>query len=213
MVSPMKLIDAKYEIITFDPFIDAHDICMGYTTCYDSPMPESFQERCNFIRKHRHHESQLEHSRLSVRFTINRAIANEIVRHRHCAFGQQSTRYCNYSKDRFDNQITFVNDISEVKDSESYKLWLDGLDHAEQTYLKRLELGDKPEQARGNLPNDTATKLFITTNYREWRSIFKLRCESHAHYQMRQVMVPLYDEVNSLMPCAFDDIYFEVHAD
>lgn len=205
----MRLIKAKYDIITFDPERDVHDICLGYTTCYNSPMPETFEKRCDFIRKHRNHESQLEHSRLTVLFTINRAISHELVRHRHCAFGQQSTRYCNYSKDRFDNRLTFINDSSIVKDSKSYELWLKGLKDDEELYFERLAAGDKPEQARGTLPNDIMTKLLVTTNYREWRSIFKLRCDSHAHYQMREVMIPLFNEVCAWLPCVFDDISFD----
>ena len=205
----MRLINASYKIITFDPMVDVYDICLGYTTCYNSPMPRTFAERCNFIRKHRNHESQLEHSRLTVLFTINRGVSHELVRHRHCSFGQQSTRYCNYSKDRFDNRLTYINDTSIVHDSESYDAWIRGLANAEELYFERLKLGDKPEQARGGLPNDLATELLVTTNYREWRSIFKLRCDSHAHYQMREVMIPLFNEVCSKLPCVFDDISFE----
>lgn len=202
----MKLIDANYKIITFTPENDAHDICLGYTTCYNSPMPKTFEEQCKFIYKHRHHESQLEHSRLTVLFTINRGVSHEIVRHRHCAFGQQSTRYCNYSKDRFNNELTFIRDCSIIKDAESYKAWLHGREMNEKEYFAQLKAGYKPEQARGCLPNDLATKLLVTTNYREWRSIFKLRCDNAAHYQMREVMIPLFKEVRDALPCVFDDI-------
>lgn len=202
----MKLIDADYKIMTFTPENDVRDICVGYTTCYESAMPETFEKQCEFIYKHRHHESQLEHSRLTVLFTINRGVSHEIVRHRHCAFGQQSTRYCNYSKDRFNNELTFIRDYTEVKNSKTYELWLSGLDFSEYEYFARLKAGDKPEQARGCLPNDLATKLLVTTNYREWRSIFKLRCDTPAHYQMREVMIPLFKEVRDALPCVFDDI-------
>lgn len=202
----MKLIDASYKIITFTPENDAHDICLGYTICYNSPMPETFEKQCKFIYKHRHHESQLEHSRLTVLFTINRGVSHEVVRHRHCAFGQQSTRYCNYSKDRFNNELTFIRDCSIVKDAESYKTWLHGREMNEKEYFAQLKAGYKPEQARGCLPNDLATKLLVTTNFREWRSIFKLRCDTPAHYQMREVMIPLFKEVRDALPCVFDDI-------
>lgn len=202
----MKLIDADYQIITFTPENDAHDICLGYTICYNSPMPETFKEQCEFIRKHRNHESPLEHSRLTVLFTINRGVSHELVRHRHCAFSQQSTRYCNYSNGRFGKELTFIKDYSIVDNSKSYELWISGLDYAEYEYFARLRAGDRAEQVRGCLPNDLSTKLLITTNYREWRSIFKLRCDSPAHYQMREVMIPLWSEVCSVLPCVFDDI-------
>ena len=205
----MKLVDADYKIMTFTPENDVRDICVGYTTCYESAMPETFEKQCEFIYKHRHHESQLEHSRLTVLFTINRGVSHEIVRHRHCSFGQQSTRYCNYSKDRFNNELTFIRDCSIVKDKESYKAWLHGREMNEKEYFAQLKAGYKPEQARGCLPNDLATKLLVTTNYREWRSIFKLRCDTPAHYQMREVMIPLFKEVRNILPCVFDDIHIK----
>ena len=205
----MKIIKADYKIITFNPEEDVRDICLGYSTCYNVELPKTWNKRCDYIRKHRNHESQLEHSRLTVLFTINRGVSHELVRHRHCSFGQQSTRYCNYSKDRFDNQLMFIDDISMANNAESYNEWLHSLDEIEKSYLKRLALGDKAEQARGILPNDLATKLLVTTNYREWRNIFKLRCDGYAHYQMREVMIPLFKEIRDTLPCVFDDISIE----
>ena len=204
----MNIIDASYEVITFQPEIDAHDICLGYCVCYNTPLPKTFEEQCNFIKKHRNHESPLEHSRLTVLFTINRGVSHEIVRHRHTAYSQQSTRYCNFSKGRFNSEITFINDHSIVKDSKAYETWLQGREADEKEYFEQFNFGLLPEQARGCLPNDLATKLLVTTNFREWRSIFGLRCNSRAHYQMREVMQPLFEEVCGVLPCVFDDIKF-----
>lgn len=204
----MKTIDASYQIETFNPVQDVHDICLGYCICYNTPMPKDFIEQCKLIRRHRNHGSPLEHSRLTVLFTINRGVSHELVRHRHTSYSQESTRYCNYSKDRFGNELTFINDIAIAKDSSAYKKWLDCRTLDENEYFDRLNFGQTPEQARGCLPIDISTKLLVTTNLREWRDIFSLRCDSHAHYQMREVMQPLFKEVCAILPCVFDDIVF-----
>lgn len=204
----MNIIDASYEVITFQPEIDVRDICIGYCVCYATPVPKTFDKQCEFIRNHRKHESPLEHSRMTVLFTINRGVSHEMVRHRHTAYSQESSRYCNYSNGRFGHELTFINDYSIAKDSDEYRTWILSRANDEQEYFDRLEFGALPEQARGGLPNDIATKLLVTTNLREWRSIFKLRCDSHAHYQMREVMRPLFKEVNGVLPCVFDDIKF-----
>lgn len=204
----MNIIDADYSIITFQPEIDIHDICLGYCLCYATEVPKSFQDQCDFVRRHRKHESPLEHSRLTVLFDINRGVSHEIVRHRHTAYSQQSTRYCNFSKGKFGSEVTFVNDYTIAKDSKAYENWIKGREADEKEYFSQLDFGLTPEQARGGLPNDLATRLLVTTNFREWRSIFKLRCDSHAHYQMREVMRPLFEEVSGILPCVFDDITF-----
>lgn len=204
----MNIVDASYEIQSFNPEQDVHDICLGYCICYNTPMPKTFEERCNFIRHHRKHGSPLEHSRMTVLFTINRGVSHELVRHRHTSYSQESTRYCNYSKNRFGNELTFIDDIAIAKDSSSYNEWLKYRKLDEKEYFDRLDFGQTPEQARGCLPIDLKTKLLVTTNLREWRDIFKLRCNSRAHYQMREVMRPLFKEVCDILPCVFDDIVF-----
>ena len=204
----MKLKDASYEIVTFQPENDVYDICLGYCLCYATPIPKTFEERCEFIKRHRKHESPLEHSRLTVLFDINRGVSHELVRHRHTAFSQQSTRYCNFSKGKFGSEVSFINDHSLVRNSQAYENWIEGLEAAEKLYFEQLDFGLTPEQARGILPNDLATRLLVSANYREWRNIFKLRCDSHAHYQMREVMRPLFSEVSETLPCIFDDISY-----
>jgi thymidylate synthase (FAD) len=203
----MKLIDSSYEIITCQPEIDVRDICMAYCVCYATPVPKTFEEQCEFVRKHRHHEAPLEFSRLSCMFTVNRGISHEIVRHRHTSYAQQSTRYCNYQNGRFGSEVTFIKD-SHAYESAINDIWKEGLKRSESEYFARLDLGQAPEEARGCLPNDTATKIFVSTNFREWRNIFKLRCDSHAHYQMREIMQPMFEEVKGVLPCVFDDISY-----
>ncbi len=205
----MQIIDSSYKILRFDPVKDIETICIGYCTCYNTPIPKTYHEQCEFVKKHLHHESPLEHSSMSVLFTINRAISHELVRHRHTAYSQESTRYCNYSNNRFGNELTFIEDNIVTDDQDDRVKWLIGLECAETLYLDRINSGLKPDVARGLLPNDLATKLLVTTNYREWRSIFKLRCDKHAHYQMREIMNPLLKEVSRQLPCVFGDLVTE----
>lgn len=156
------------------------------------------------------HTAMLEHSALSVEFTTDRAIANELERHRLCSFAQESTRYCNYSKDKFGNELTFVQP-EWIFDLFTYdaSIWADACVMAEHTYLTLLKKGLKPEDARCVLPLSLATKLVMTTNYAEWRHILKLRTAKGAHPQMRALTIPLLKELQETIPVIFDDIKVE----
>lgn len=207
----MKIIDASYTIDHFEPEEDIRRIAKAARICYKFPELKTFDEQQALVRRlrdrdpqHPHH-SPLEHSSLSVDFIINRGISHELVRHRHTAYSQESTRYCNYSQKRFGNEITFIKDSASFE-SLVNDIWIDGLNRAEEEYFKRLDAGQSPEEARGCLPIDLKTELYVTTNFREWRNIFNLRCDSHSHYQMREIMRPLFEEVCSKLPCVFDDI-------
>lgn len=202
----MRIIDQSYEITRLNKEIDIEEICKAYCICYASSVPVTYTTQCDFIRKHRIHESPLEHSIMTVKFITNRGISHEIVRHRHCAYSQQSSRYCNYSNKRFGNEVTFIRDSHAIEQGLN-DIWVDGLKRSEQEYLDRIKKGQKAEEARGCLPHDLATILIVSTNFREWRNIFKLRCDSHAHYQMRELMNPLLEEMRKELPCVFDDIY------
>lgn len=204
----MKIIEQSYDIRRFDYLKDIAAIAEAYALCYGSPPPETYEEQCAIIRRHRNEGSPLEHSIMTVRFTINRGISHEMVRHRHCAYSQQSTRYCNFSKNKFGNEITFIKD-SRTFESAVNDIWLEGLSYAENEYFARLNAGQMPEEARGCLPNDLSTQLMVSTNIREWRSIFSLRCDKRAHYQMREIMIPLLEDVTKKAPCLFDDISYK----
>jgi thymidylate synthase (FAD) len=210
----MKIIPASYEIVHFDPVTDIRRIALGITTCRNIPMPKTFEEQCELVRKvrdievdeSRKHHSVLEHSSMSVMFTCNRGVSHELVRHRHTAYSQQSTRYCNYAKDRFGKQITYIGNTRFIENPKGYEEWLNALEQCEENYMKLLGMGFAAEEARDILNHAVATKVLVTTTYREWRSIFNLRGHSAAHYQMRELIKPLFDEVCEALPCVFDDI-------
>jgi len=159
------------------------------------------------------HESVIEHASMTVRFVCDRGVSHELVRHRLCAFSQESTRYCNYK-----GGVTFVippwidvetgeyREYSSLPECNCDVLWFDAMLVSEQYYLTLLERGQTPQQARTVLPNSLKTEIVITANMREWRHILKLRTSSAAHPQMREIMIPLLTQVKINWPELFDDI-------
>lgn len=155
------------------------------------------------------HEAMLEHASVTVKFVVDRGISHELVRHRLASFAQESTRYCNYSKDDFDSEITFIiPDYLEYK-SEGWNIWKESMKQAEDAYFKMLDFGLSPQQARAVLPNSLKTEVVMTANLREWRHFFKLRAlgtTGKPHPQMLEVTVPLLEDMKNLIPVVFDDI-------
>jgi len=164
------------------------------------------------------HEAMIEHSSLSVKFTVDRGVSHELVRHRIASFAQESTRYCNYAKEKFGSECSFIDLVGGIKlDNKMKKMsaeeialvineWILAMEDAKKHYMKMLELGATPQIARSVLPNSTKTEITITANYREWRNFFKLRTDTPAHPQMREVTIPLLNELKETIPVIFDDI-------
>ena len=211
----MKIVEPKYEILTDiseGGIKELQQIERVARVCYKSedkitPDGESAKKLVGFLVK-QGHEAMLEHSQLSVLFTCDRAIANELVRHRIASFAQESTRYCNYSKEKFGGELSFVKPSYISDGTREYYAWETVCVDAEATYLCMVsDLKLRPEQARCVLPLCLKTEIVVTANYREWRNIFKLRTPVAAHPQMRELMCPLLLEVQKKIPVVFDDIY------
>lgn len=155
------------------------------------------------------HEAMLEHASVTVKFVVDRGISHELVRHRLASFAQESTRYCNYSKDDFGSEITFIiPDYLEYK-SEGWNIWKESMKQAEDAYFKMLDFGLSPQRARAVLPNSLKTEVVMTANLREWRHFFKLRAlgtTGKPHPQMLEVAVPLLEDMKNLIPVVFDDL-------
>ena len=192
-------------------------------TCYKSEGNVTDESYIPMIRSliRRGHEAMLEHGSFSVRFIVDRGVSHEIVRHRVASFAQESTRYCNYNKDKFGNEITVIKPFFWKEDSEQYKIWKDACETCEAGYNKLLvkQLVDEvafelatPQEARSVLPNSLKTEIVMTANFREWRHFFKLRAEGETgkpHPQMLEVAVPLLNYVKSICPGGFEDIIAE----
>lgn len=154
------------------------------------------------------HESVIEHEKVSVKAICDRGVTHEIVRHRIASYSQESTRYCNYAKEKFGNELTLIKPYFWSKDNQKYKVWLDTMQCCEDNYNKLIELGAKPEEARSILPNSLKTEIVITMNLREWRHFFKLRTSQRAHPQMRELACPMLDRFKECIPVIFDDIQY-----
>lgn len=156
----------------------------------------------------RGHEAVLEHVSVTVKFVVDRGVSHEIVRHRIASYCQESTRYCNYIKEDFGSEITFIMPFY-LEGSIAYAPWRDAMWQCENTYFKLLDIGLTPQEARTVLPHSLKTEVVMTANLREWRTFFKLRTPQAAHPQMREVTRPLLDRFKQLIPVVFDDIVYE----
>lgn len=156
------------------------------------------------------HLAMIEHApTISVSFTVDRGISHEIIRHRLVSFAQESTRYCNYSKNKFSNEITFIKPFFFEDNSKEYEDWVNACKIAEIDYFNLLGKGATPQEARSVLPNSLKTEIVMTANYREWINFFKLRTTKAAHPQMREVTIPLLKEFQKRIPIIFDGIEVE----
>ena len=216
----MRIVEPKYEILTDiseGGIKELQQIERVARVCYKSedkitPDGESAKKLVGFLVK-QGHEAMLEHSQLSVLFTCDRGVANELVRHRIASFAQESTRYCNYAGEKFGGELSFIiphylfDSTGSEKSRRMYAQWESSCKDDENYYMHLIDLGMRPEQASCVLPLCLKTEIVVTANYREWRNIFKLRTPVVAHPQMRELMCPLLKELQSKIPVVFDDIY------
>ena len=154
----------------------------------------------------------LTHCDITVQFVVDRGITHEIVRHRPASFAQESTRYCNYAKDKFGGQLTFIIPEFFQYKSPEWELWKATMEECEKNYLKMISLGVPPEQARTILPHSLKTELIMTANLGEWKHFFELRAcnvTGKAHPQILEVSRPLLDEFKNTISVVFDDLIYE----
>lgn len=221
----MKIINEGYVIETE---LDGEEILKHIEkcgrTCYksESLINEDSGKKMVKMLINNGHESVLEHFSFSVRFINDRGVSHEEVRHRIASFSQESTRYCNYSNDKFDSGITYIDIANGITLDPKMKNmsvdviyavideWTEACRDAEKHYLAMIDKGATPQIARSVLNNSTKTEIVITANLREWRTILKQRTAKVAHPQMRCVMIPLLEELKTLIPVVFDDISVEV---
>lgn len=231
----MKVIKPYYEILTpINGMQILKQIEMAGRVCYKSEDKISDDSAPKFVKMliDRGHEAMIEHGGIiSVKFVCDRGVSHELVRHRIASFAQESTRYCNYAKDKFGNQIIYIqpcwfkfNDYTMLKSEELIELvinppdtmpddeylWLQNMLNAEINYNKLIDSsGWQPQQARSILPNSLKTEIVVTMNMRELRHFFKLRTAKAAHPQMRELTIPLLKQLQDEIPVLFDDIRLE----
>lgn len=160
-------------------------------------------------------ETELEfltHCDITVRFVVDRGISHEIVRHRPASFAQESTRYCNYSKSKFGNELTFIIPYGFTYGSPAWKVWKNAMEHCEASYFTLTNTGVTPEWARSVLDHSLKTELIMTANCAEWKHFFELRAcnkTGKAHPQMLEVSRPLLDEFKEILPVVFGNLAYE----
>lgn len=164
----------------------------------------------------RGHESVIEHESITVRITCDRGVTHEIVRHRIASYSQESTRYCNYTNDKFGSQISCIDiatgfsyDLNDENDRKKYEIWTKAMEAAEKYYFELVEAGAKPEEARSILPNSLKTEIVMTMNLREWRHFIKLRTSKRAHPQIQEVANMILKEFARRFPIFFVDLVNE----
>jgi len=142
------------------------------------------------------------HRFLAVKFIVNRAVTHELVRHRPCSFLQESQRYCRYSADKFGNEVTFIKPVFFEEGSEEFILWQQSMEAMEAQYLRLLHTSS-PQAARTVLPNSCKTEIIVYANLLEWQHILSLRTSPAAEPSMREVMIPLAQELRHRYPAVF----------
>jgi len=218
----MKIIEQSYEIKEFpkDPTFIIEDAARN---CYQSSHKKKCGSDKTLVKSliKTQHFTPLEF--ISCRFSVvtNRAISHQICRHRLLSINQESQRFVNYSGKEIEfikpnyvsrEAIDFYNSKNDYhKHITSVEhIWLMACENAEIDYNELINEGLKPEQARGVLTNDTATKIEICTNLRELRLIFSLRCSKKADPMIRALFIPMLKELYSREPILFEDVIGEL---
>lgn len=208
----MKIIKPSVEILTplDGPSVLKH-IELAGRVCYKSERNITDWSASKFVDTliKRGHEAVLEHFDITVKFICDRGVSHELVRHRMASYCQESTRYCNYSKEGFNSEITVIEPCYLEQGANSWNSWHLACGLAETAYFEMLAAGCTPQEARAVLPNSLKTEVVMTANLREWRHFFRLRTSRAAHPQMREVAIMLLQMMQAQLPVVFDDIVVE----
>lgn len=206
----MKIIEPLVEVENFDGLKIMKNIERACRTCYRSEDKITEDSYKNLIKNcvNRGHESVLEHEKITVRLTCDIGVYKDLTRHRIASFSIESTRYCNYGKDKWDNQIKFIKPCNIEGDSELYSNWVGTMDFVEKEYIAMSKNGATPDQMRMILPHSTAAEVTMTANIREWKHIFELRCSKRVHPSVQQVMIPLLLYFKEKMPEIYESVEY-----
>jgi thymidylate synthase (FAD) len=213
----MKIVDASFEILGNPNGIEMlKRIEYAGRTCYKSEDAITDESAIKFVTGliQRGHEAMIEHQHISVKIVCDRGISHEIVRHRIGSYAQESTRYCNYSKEKFGNEITvikpcFWNKEYDLSAATKYLIWQESCEYSEKKYFELLSRGATAQEARSVLPNSLKTEIVCTFNLREWIHFFKLRAvgiTGKPHPQMLEITIPMLAKFKEIIPVIFDGL-------
>lgn len=222
--SSLNIVEPFVNIQKYSGISIMHNIEEACRTCYRSE-GNLTQDSYKTLLKNcitRGHESVLEHEKITIKMLCDVGVYKDLTRHRIASFSIESTRYCNYSKDKFNNKINFIRPVfytdnwvhtnyegSAMTEEELKSMyWYNCMEEIQDTYMKMSELGCIPDEMRMILPHSTAAYVTMTANITEWRHILKLRCNSHAHPAVQQIMIPVLLNFKYNMPELFEDIEY-----
>ncbi len=206
----MRIVEPWIKVEKFDGEKIMKRIERACRTCYRSEGNITEDSYKNLIKNciTRGHESVLEHEKVTVRIYNDVGSYKDLTRHRFGSFSVESTRYCSYNKDKYGNEIAFINPVY-IEDKEMYEIWKNTMQEIEKGYMKMKELGATTDMCRELLPHSTAAEYTMTANIREWKHILSLRANNHVHPSIRQVMIPLLKYFKEQMPDIFDEIPYD----
>lgn len=207
----MKLVNPSIEVENYNGVQIMKNIERACRTCYRSEgniTDDSYKKLLNNCIN-RGHESVLEHEKITVRMICDIGVYKDLTRHRFANFSIESTRYCNYGKDKFDNEIKIIKPCHIEEGTEMYADWYSAMQHMEHFYMRMVDNGAKPDQLRMLLPHSTASQVTMTANIREWRHILDLRTKNMTHPSIRQLLIPLLLKFKEDMPELFANIEYD----
>jgi len=207
----MEIVKSWVKVENFDGVKIMKNLERACRTCYRSEgliTDDSYKKLLkNCIT--RGHESILEHEKITVRFQCDVGAYKDLTRHRAgTAFSIESTRYCNYSKDKYTNNIKFIDPVF-ITDENNYNEWKKAMENIEKSYIIMANNGAKTDELRMLLPHSTAAEVTMTCNIREWKHIFSLRCSKMTHPSIRQLLIPLLLKFKEEMPEIFEDVAYD----
>lgn len=207
----MKIIEPIVYVENYDGIKIMKRIERACRICYKSEGSITEDSYKNLLKNciTRGHESVLEHEKITIRLIGDIGTYKDLTRHRFASFSIESTRYCNYGKNKFDNEIKVMKPCNIEEGTELYDLWKESLEKMEQCYMAMSKKGGLPDQLRLLLPHSTAAEYTITANIREWRHIFSLRCSKHTHPAIRQLLIPVLLKFKEDMPELFENVEYD----
>jgi len=210
----MKLVEPWIKVERIDGVKIMKKLERACRTCYRSEGSITEDSYKKLLKNclTRGHESVLEHEKVTVRIYDDVGSYKDLTRHRFASFSVESTRYCSYNKDKYGNEISFINP-SYIEDQEIYNAWKNTMEEIEKNYMKMEELGATTDMCRAILPHSTAAEYTMTANIREWKHILSLRTTKHVHPAIRQVLIPLLKYFQKEMPEIFEDVEYDTEFD
>ena len=208
----MLLVEPEIQVENYDGIRIMKNIERACRTCYRSEglITEDSYKKLLKNCINRGHESILEHEKITIRMRCDIGVYKDLTRHRFGSFSIESTRYCNYGKDKFDRELKVIKPCNIDEDSNLYAFWKNTMERIEMNYLHMTDNGATPDQMRMILPHSTAAEVIMTANIREWRHILELRCSKAAHPAIRQLLIPLLLKFKEDMPELFDAIDYDI---